>query len=75
MLESSKIFVEHVQPVAKIFEPRPNSRAFATAGSAMTTGLALNGCSSSKKNNILKKSKKDCLRQFGLRRPQRINAL
>ena len=49
MFESSKIFVEHARHVAKIFEPRPNSRAFATAGSAMTTDLALNGCSSSKK--------------------------
>ena len=49
MLESSKIFVEHAWYVAKIFEPRPNSPAFATAGSAMTSGLTLNGCSFSKK--------------------------
>ena len=35
MLESSKVFVEHARHVAKIFEPRPNSRPFATAGSAV----------------------------------------
>ena len=48
MLESSKISVEHARYVAKIFEPRPNSRAFVSAGSAMTSGLALDGCSFSK---------------------------
>ena len=31
VLESSKISVEHARYVAKIFEPRPNSHAFATA--------------------------------------------
>ena len=39
MLESSKIFVEHAQRVAKIFEPRPNSRPFATAGSAIANAV------------------------------------
>ena len=56
MLESSKISVDPARYVAKIFQPRPNSRAFTTAGSAMISGLTLNGCSFSK--NSLKKRKK-----------------
>ena len=46
MLESIKMSVEHARYVAKIFEPRPNIRVFAiaTAGSAMTGSLTLNGC-------------------------------
>ena len=31
------------------FEPRPNSRVLATAGSVMPIGLSINGCSHSKK--------------------------
>ena len=31
------------------FEPRPNSRALATAGSVMAIGLSMNGCLHSKK--------------------------
>ena len=31
------------------FEPRPNSRVLATAGSVMPIGLSVNGCSHSKK--------------------------
>ena len=31
------------------FEPRPNSRVLATAGSVMTIGLSINGCSHLKK--------------------------
>ena len=49
MLESSKISVEHARYVGKIFEPRANSRAFATAGSAMTSGLTLNRYARSRK--------------------------
>ena len=33
------------------FEPRPNSRVLATAGSVMPIGLSVNGCSHSKKKN------------------------
>ena len=34
------------------FEPRPNSRVFATADSVMTIGLSINRCSHSKKNSL-----------------------
>ena len=34
------------------FEPRPKSRVLATAGSVMTIGLSLNGCSHSKKKQF-----------------------
>ena len=33
------------------FEPRPNSRVFATEDSVMTIGLSINRCSHSKKKN------------------------
>ena len=64
MLESSKISVEHARYVGKIFETRANSRAFATAGSAMTSGLTLNRCSFSK-NSLKRRKKIDYPRSLG----------
>lgn len=44
MHESSKIFVEHVQPVALVQLPtRPTSCALETAGSVMSIALSKNG--------------------------------
>jgi len=47
---SKKVFVEHVLIVAGVqFRTRPNSRAFSTAGSVMTSAdLSKNRCSHSK---------------------------
>ena len=57
------------------FDLRPNSRAFAIAGSVMTSGLLINECSQQKKKQF-DEGKQDLLVQkFGLRRPQRqLNA-
>ena len=57
------------------FELRSNSRAFAIAGSVMTSGLLINECSQQKKSQF-DEGKQDLLVQkFGLRRPQRqLNA-
>ena len=44
------------------FEPRPSSRALATAGSVMAIGLSINGCSSSKKPVLQEKAKGGCTR-------------
>ena len=35
------------------FEPRPNSRVFATADAVMTIGLSINRCPQSRKKNSL----------------------
>ena len=44
--ESCKIFVEHALLVARIqFKPRPNGHLLGTAGSVITIGLLINGCS------------------------------
>ena len=40
------------------FEPRPNSRVLATAGSVMIITLSLNGSSYSKKKNSLTRQNK-----------------
>ena len=56
------------------FEPRPYRRALGTAGSVMTIGLSINGCSHSK--NQLDEIKQDGLvRKFGLRRLQRLEVI
>ena len=49
--ESNTISVKHALHVVKIqfWTLRPNSCALASAGSVMTTGLSINGCSHSKK--------------------------
>ena len=48
------------------FKPRPNSRALGIAGSVMTNGLSVNGCSHSK--NQFDGTEQDLLVQrFGLR--------
>ena len=48
--ESTKVFVEQARHIARnSFKPRPNSWLLATAGSVMTIGLSINGCSHSKK--------------------------
>ena len=47
--ESTKVFVEQARHIARnSFKPRPNSWLLATAGSVMTIGLSINGCSHSK---------------------------
>ena len=74
MLHASKISVEYARYVAKIFEPRPNSRAFATAGSSMTSGLTLNGCSFSK-NSLKKRKKIDYPRSLGGGSPNGLTRL
>ena len=52
------------------FEPRPNSRVLATAGSVMTIGLSINGCSHSKKPVWRERT-----RLTSLRRPQRFDVI
>ena len=54
------------------FEPRPNSRVLATAGSVMPIGLSINGCSHSKKK---KNSWQERTRLTSLRRPQRLDVI
>ena len=47
------------------FQPRPNSRALTTAGSVMTIGLSITGCSHSKKNSLTRENKFDYFRRLG----------
>ena len=56
------------------FEPRPYSRALGTAGSVMTIGLSINGCSHSK-NQFDDRELDWLVQKFGLRRLQRFDVI
>lgn len=75
MHESSKIFVEHVQPVALVQLPtRPTSRALETAGTVMSIGLSKTGCTH-QKNQFHKTGQDWLVLKSSLKRLQRFDVI
>ena len=57
--------------VGYTFEPRPKSRALATARLVMTVGSSINGNSRPKKKTVWREKTRLTSQKLGLRRPQR----